>query len=130
MVFVNLGPFRCVLIREVSSFQRVNVWSLLTWGPSDVSSLERCPLSEGECVVFVNLGPFRCVLIREVSSFQRVRCVVFVNLGPCRCALIRKVSSFVKVKLTMIFVNLGACNYDVHCTRVGNTCNSQTSDIF
>ena len=42
MFFVSLWPCRCVLIREVSSFQRVKMWSLLTWGLTDVSSLERC----------------------------------------------------------------------------------------
>ena len=52
MVFVNLGPYRCVLVREVSSFQRV------------------------KCVVFVNLEPCRChcVLIREVFSLGEVSC--------------------------------------------------------
>ena len=42
-VFINLGPCRCVLIREVSSFQRVKcvVFVNITWGLENASSLER-----------------------------------------------------------------------------------------
>ena len=52
MIFTNLRPCRCVLIREVSS-------------------LEKCPHFRGVLFsIVINFGPYRRVLIREVSSFQ------------------------------------------------------------
>ena len=48
--FLYFGTCKCVLIREVFSFQRV------------------------KCVFFINLRPCRCVLIREVSFMRGFYC--------------------------------------------------------
>ncbi len=49
----SLGPMKCVLIEEVSSFQGANN-TYLQWNLSNTDTL----------------GPIKCVLIEEVSSFQ------------------------------------------------------------
>ena len=100
MVFVNLGPCRCVLIREVSSFQgKKCMVFLITWGLADVSSLERCPLfKEKKCMVFLitwgladvsfmrgfALYSHNYVGILESVSLHTIRVNVILQLCICK----------------------------------------------
>ena len=66
------GPRKCVLIREVSSFQRLICTQKYTIGTSETVLIREVSLFQGLiCAQEYAIGTSETVLIREASSFQR-----------------------------------------------------------